>query len=69
MLACDAVGFVLWMMVLRDMKVSAAIPMSAASYILIIAAGWIGFHEPVTLAQLLGGGLVLAGVTMLRREA
>lgn len=69
MLACDAVGFVLWMVVLRDMKVSVAIPMSAASYILIIGAGWIGFREPVTAAQLIGGALVLSGVMLLRAEA
>ena len=42
-----------------------AIPMSALSYLLVVAAGWFYFHEPATLLQVVGGAAILTGVWLL----
>jgi drug/metabolite transporter (DMT)-like permease len=68
LLGLEIAGFVGWMAILAEMKLSAAFPLSAASYLLVVAAGWICFHEPVTFMQLVGGSAILVGVWMIGRD-
>jgi multidrug transporter EmrE-like cation transporter len=61
----EIVSFVAWMVVLAEMKLSAAFSLSALSYILVILASWIVFREPADLMQVLGGAAILGGVWMI----
>ncbi len=67
MVISDIAGFVAWMYVLGEMKLSAAFPMTALSYVLVIAASWFVFREPFTPAQIIGSTLIMVGVFMLGR--
>lgn len=68
MLALEIASFAAWMTALSEMKLSAAFPMSAVSYVLIIAAGWTLFQESVSAAQIAGGAVILAGIWMIGRS-
>lgn len=61
----EIVGFAAWMTVLAEIKLSAAFPLTAVSYVLVVLAGWFGFHEPMSVAQLIGGLTILRGVWMI----
>ena len=65
LLGFEIVSFVAWMIVLAEMKLSAAFSLSALSYILVILASWTVFHEPANLMQILGGAAILGGVWMI----
>lgn len=64
-IGCEIVTFAVWMVVLANLTLSAAFPMTALGYVLVIGMGWTLFHEPVTLAELVGGTAILAGVWLL----
>lgn len=64
-IACEILTFAVWMTVLSGLSLSAAFPMTALGYVLVIGLGWIGFGEPATWAQALGGAAILAGVWLL----
>ena len=68
LLVLEIASFAAWMTALSEMKLSAAFPMSAAGYVLIIATGWTVFHEPASLAQVVGGAVILAGIWMIGRS-
>lgn len=68
MLALEIASFAAWMTALSEMKLSAAFPMSAVTYVLIIVAGWTLFQEPVSAAQVAGGAVILAGIWMIGRS-
>ena len=68
MLALEIASFAAWMTALSEMKLSAAFPMSAVSYVLIIIAGWTLFHEPANAWQVAGGAVILAGIWMIGRS-
>jgi drug/metabolite transporter (DMT)-like permease len=51
--------------VLSNLTLSAAFPMTALGYVLVIGMGWTLLGEPVTLAELIGGAAILAGVWLL----
>jgi drug/metabolite transporter (DMT)-like permease len=53
--------------VLAEMPLSAAFPLSAVSYVLIIAASALVFHEPVGLLQVVGSLAILVGVWLIGR--
>ena len=59
---CDLACFVAWLLVLERTSLSAAFPLSAASYVLVIAAGALVFHEPLKPFELAGAALILGGV-------
>lgn len=67
MVVSDIAGFVAWMLVLGRMTLSAAFPLSALSYVLVIAASWTVFREQASPAQLVGSVLIMAGVFLLGR--
>lgn len=67
LLVCEVASFVAWMTVLSEMPLSAAFPLSAVSYVLIIAASAVVFHEPVGLLQVIGSAAILVGVWLIGR--
>lgn len=68
MLALELCAFAAWMTVLSEMKLSAAFPLTVIGYVLVIAASWLVFHEPVTLTQIIGGVIILAGIWLMGRS-
>jgi multidrug transporter EmrE-like cation transporter len=55
------------MTVLARMRLSAAFPLTALGYVLIIGVSWAVFHEPASIPQVVGGGVILAGVWLIGR--
>ena len=68
LIAIDTASFVAWMMVLAEMKLSTAVPLSAVGYVLIVGAGWLLYHEPADLLQVVGGALILIGAWLIARD-
>lgn len=68
LIALEAGSFIAWMFVLSRLSVSAAFPLTAGSYGLVIMLGWFAFHEPVRLLEVLGGLLIAAGVLLIGGE-
>jgi multidrug transporter EmrE-like cation transporter len=68
MLGLEIASFAAWMTALSEMKLSAAFPMSAVSYVLIIVAGWALFDEPANAIQVVGGVVILAGIWLIGRS-
>lgn len=64
-IVCEIVTFAVWMVVLSDLSLSAAFPMTALGYVLVIGLGWTMFGERVTPVELVGGAAILAGVWLL----
>ena len=64
-IACEIVTLAVWMVVLSNLTLSAAFPMTALGYVLVIGMGWTLLGEPVTAAELIGGASILAGVWLL----
>lgn len=64
-IGCEVITFAAWMVVLSNLTLSAAFPMTALGYVLVIGMGWTVLGEPVTLAEILGGAAILAGVWLL----
>lgn len=64
-IGCEIVTLGVWMIVLSNLSLSAAFPMTALGYVLVIGLGWTVFAEPVTMAQIIGGAAILAGVWLL----
>ncbi|HEY3696463.1 SMR family transporter [Phenylobacterium sp.] len=67
LLVLEAVSFAVWMLVLSQMKLSAAFALSAVGYVLVILASWLLFHERADLFQVAGGAAILAGVWLIGR--
>jgi drug/metabolite transporter (DMT)-like permease len=65
MVISDIGGFIAWMYVLRDMKLSAAFPISAISYVIVMAISWLFFGEAVSSAQIGGSLMIIAGVLLI----
>jgi multidrug transporter EmrE-like cation transporter len=56
--------FVLWMLILQQIDLSRAFPLTALTYVTVPAAGMLFFHESLTLAQAAGTALILVGVIL-----
>ncbi len=65
LVALEIAAFVAWMKVLSEMPLSAAFPLSAVSYVLIIGASVVVLHEPLSLLQVIGGLAILLGVLLI----
>jgi multidrug transporter EmrE-like cation transporter len=64
----EILTFTAWMVVLAELSLSAAFPMTALGYVLVMALGWGVLHERLVTLDLFGGALILAGVWLLGRE-
>lgn len=51
-----------WVEILRDMRLISAYSISSLSYLLVPLLSWLLLAEPYKLSHLLGGGLILAGI-------
>ncbi|MBU4432973.1 MAG: transporter [Alphaproteobacteria bacterium] len=69
LVALEIAAFAAWMTVLAEMPLSAAFPLSAVSYVLIIAASAVVFHEPISMLQIVGSLAILLGVLLIGRGA
>ncbi len=56
---------VLWVVVLSKMKLSIAYPLVAFSYVIVVIASYVLFHESVAWNQWLALGFIVAGVLLL----
>jgi multidrug transporter EmrE-like cation transporter len=65
LIVLEIASFVAWMTVLAEMPLSAAFPLSAVSYVLIIAASALVFHEPIGALQAVGSVAILLGVWLI----
>lgn len=61
-IAAEIACFAIWMTVLSELEISKAFPLSAISYVFIMAVAWSVFGEPLPLIQLAGSGLILIGI-------
>lgn len=64
-IAVEIICFFIWMTVLAELDLSKAFPLSGISYVLVIATGWFAFGEPIVGFQIIGSGLILAGVWLI----
>ena len=69
MLAFELASFFAWMPVLAQIQLSEAFPLSALSYVLVVAAAWTVFHEPLDALQVVGGVTILVGIWLIGRPA
>ena len=60
-----ALGFLLWMTILRDVDVGRAFPITAASYLTTLMAAVFLFHETLSPMRVLGVVAIIGGVTLL----
>lgn len=67
LLVLEIASFAAWMSVLARMRLSAAFPLTALGYVLIIGVSWTVFHEPANVLQVVGGAVILAGVWLIGR--
>jgi multidrug transporter EmrE-like cation transporter len=65
----EIISLAAWMIVLAELSLSEAFPMTAAGFVMVIGLGWTVFHEPMSLLQVLGGAAILAGVWLLGQGA
>lgn len=68
-LSCYAISIVLWMYVLSKVQVSFAYPFLSVGYVIVIAAAFFFFREPVSLMKLCGVALICVGVVLVARGA
>ena len=68
LLVIEIASFAAWMTALSQMKLSAAFPMSAVTYVLVIVTSWTLFREPASVLQVIGGTIILAGIWMIGRS-
>ena len=60
--------FVLWMLILQQIDLSRAFPLTALTYITVPAAGVLFFHESLSLVQIGAIALILAGVILVGQD-
>lgn len=67
LLVIEVLSLITWMIVLAEIKLSAAFPMLALGYLLVMVAGWTLFHEKMDWLQVVGGLAILGGVWLIGR--
>lgn len=64
-LFCYGLAALFYIVALRRIPVSVALPSAALQYLVVAAVGWVAFREPFGWLQGLGLALILFGVSML----
>jgi drug/metabolite transporter (DMT)-like permease len=54
----------LWVRILTTVPLSRAYPFAALAFVLVPAAGYLFFHEPITIRYALGTALIVIGVVV-----
>ncbi len=62
--ALYAVSTLLWVRILTTVPLSRAYPFVALAFVLVPAAGYLFFQEPITLRYALGTALIIVGVVV-----
>ena len=57
--------FLCWMRILAVTSLAAAFPLTAISYVLVVASGWLLFGETIGLLRLIGSAAILAGAALI----
>ncbi len=65
----EIAGLCAWILVLSEFSLGEAFSISALSYVLVIAASWLIFHEPPTFLQVIGGISILIGVGLIAKNS
>lgn len=53
--------FILWLRVLAETDLSKAFPLSAISYVFVLASAWLLYAEPISALQVGGSALIIVG--------
>lgn len=61
----ELVTLAIWMTVLAELSLSAAFPVTALGYVLVVGLGWTALHEPVNVLEIFGGAAILIGVRLI----
>ena len=64
-LACEVINFAVWLAILKHHRLSEAFPLTAISYAALMLTSWAFFHEPLVLRQVVGVGIIMAGIALL----
>jgi len=64
---CELSSLCAWMVILTEISLGAAFAITALSYVLVVAAGAVVFHESIGALQLAGSAAILAGVWLIGR--
>jgi drug/metabolite transporter (DMT)-like permease len=62
--ALYAAATLLWVRILTTVPLSRAYPFVALAFVLVPAAGYFFFHEPITIRYALGTALIVVGVAV-----
>lgn len=62
-----AAATLLWVRILMTVPLSRAYPFTALAFVIVPAAGYFLFSESVTVRQVIGTGLIVAGVVVVAR--
>jgi len=62
---CYIAAFVMWMTILSRLPLGVAFPASALVFIVVILASYLVFGEMINIWQIMGFGMILAGVLLL----
>lgn len=68
-LGCYGGAALLYIVALRKLPMSVALPCTAASYVVIALIGWAVFNEPLGMQKLLAIALICGGVVLLATTA
>lgn len=64
--ACLLLTFGLWMLILRRSALTASFPVTALTFVGVIAGSWVLFDESITAFQYAGIALIVVGVALLK---
>lgn len=64
---CYGVGFLLWMLVIRDLELSLAKPMLSIGFLLILLWGWYS-GEQISMTRVVGTLFIVAGTVLLAKS-
>ena len=67
-LAIYLAGTVFWLAALSLVDLSYAYPFASLTYVIMLAASWLVFHEQITVGRLLGTVVVGIGVLLIYRN-
>lgn len=56
-----------WMLAMTKFEISYAYPFVSLNYILVLAAGFLLFNEPISATKLAGGALIILGIIIIAK--
>jgi drug/metabolite transporter (DMT)-like permease len=65
-LGCLVMVFCVWMVILRRLPLATAFPMTASTYVVVVAASQVVYGERIAAVQYLGVALIVVGVALMR---